>query len=163
MAYNNELKFNNLSQKVVVLLLILATKRKQALMSITVDNVILYDDNVVLIPNKILQYSAPHCPLEPFVYNKYAFNEKLCIVNHIRFYLKERNRLVVQKNQNLILTFGKPHRNASSDMISRWVKEEPLAAGIDITCFKIHKCRAVCSSTGNQIGISLKEILKRSS
>ena len=82
---------------------------------------------------------------------------------YTRFYIKERNRIVVLGNQNLIITFGKPHRNALSDIISRWVKEEPLAARIDITCFKTHTCRAVSSSTVNQIGIYYKEFLKRGS
>ena len=67
----------------VVLLIILAARRKEtALTSITVDDIILYDDNDVLLPNKILKYSIPHCPLESFVYNNYVLNERLCIVNY---------------------------------------------------------------------------------
>ena len=55
--------------------------------------------------------------------------EKLCIVNDIRFYLQERNRIIVQGNQTLIIIFGKRHRNALSDTI--------LAAEINITCSKL--------------------------
>ena len=63
--------------------------------------------------------------------------EKLCIVNGIRFYLQERNHIIVQGNQTLIIIFGKQHRNASSDTILRWVKKELLAAEINITCSKL--------------------------
>ena len=85
LAYNNELKFSNLCKKVVALLLTFEARTKQAIMTITVDGVILYDDKVVLLSNKTLKHSVPHHPLEPFVYKKYVHNEKLCIVNCTRF------------------------------------------------------------------------------
>lgn len=68
-------------------------------MTITEDSLIIYDEKVVFQKNKTLKlkknlkYSAPRCPLEPFVYNKYVHNENLCVVSCIHFYLMERNRI----------------------------------------------------------------------
>lgn len=95
MTHNNELKFSNLCKKLIFLLLILGARRKQTLMTVTVGNIILYDDKVVLIPNKTLKHSASHRLLEYFVYNKYLLNEKVCIANSMRFYLQGRNRTLV--------------------------------------------------------------------
>ena len=51
--------------------LFLGTRRKRTLVTITLCNLTLYDDKVVLIPNKILKHSAPHCILELFVYTQW--------------------------------------------------------------------------------------------
>lgn len=58
---------------------------------------------------------------------------------------------------NLIIAFRKPHSNASSDTISKWVREEILAAATDITYFKAHRCRGASSRKADQIGISVKK------
>ena len=38
-----------------------------------------------------------------------------------------------------------------------------VASGINVTCFKAHSCTAASRSKTKQIGISVKEIFKRSS
>ena len=101
MPTNSELDFKCLCKKLVILFLILGARRKQASTSITVENVILDHDKVILLPNKTLKHSAP---------------------NH-QFYLGERNCKVDNNNKNLIITYGKPHKNALTDSISRWVKD----------------------------------------
>ena len=161
MPHNNELDFKFLCKKLVVLFLILGARRKQALTTIIKDNVILEHDKVILLPNKTLKHSTPNCPLKPFIYRSYRQNEKLCIVNCMKFYLDERNCKVDDNNKNLIITYGKPHKNASEDTISRWVKDELKNAGIDTKVYTAHSCRAASSSKAKQVGMSVTEILKR--
>ena len=68
-------------------------------MTITEDNLIIYDKKVIFskknktLNKKNLKYSAPRCPLEHFVYNKYVHNENLCFVSCMHFDLMERNRI----------------------------------------------------------------------
>ena len=100
-------------------------------------------DKVILLPNKTLKHSAPNRPLKPFVYHSYKGNEKLCIVNCMQCYLGERNSKVDNNNKNLIITYGKPHTNASTDMVwLRWFKDEFTNARTDTNIYKSHSCRA---------------------
>ena len=100
-------------------------------------------DKVILLPNKTLKHSAPNRPLKPFVYHSYKGNEKLCIVNCMQCYLGERNSKVDNNNKKLIITYGKPHTNASTDMVwLRWFKDELTNARTDTNIYKSHSCRA---------------------
>ena len=94
MSQNSELDLKCLCQNIVVLFLILRARRNQALMTITVKNVILQNDKLILIQSKTLKYSTPNRPLKPFAYHRYQANEKLCIVNCLQFYLREQNSIV---------------------------------------------------------------------
>ena len=40
----------------------------------------------------------------------------------------------------------KPHQNASGGTVTRWLKPEISASGIDIACYKAHDYRAALSS-----------------
>ena len=42
-----------------------------------------------------------------------------------------RENLVNAKTKEFIITYGKPHKPASSDTISRWIKDELGMAGIN--------------------------------
>ena len=58
-----------------MLFMILGARRKQALFTITVDNIITEKNKIVFLPNKT------HRLLEQLIYQGYPLNEKLCIVN----------------------------------------------------------------------------------
>ena len=70
MPPNSELDFICLCKKLVILLLILGVRRKQALTSITVENVVLDHGKVILLPNMTLKHSAPNRLLKPIVYHR---------------------------------------------------------------------------------------------
>ena len=146
MPPNTELDFKCLCKKLVILFLILWARRKQALTSIIVENGILDHDKVILLPNKTLKHSAPNCSLKPFVYNSYKENPRLCIVNCIRFCLREWNCKVDDNNKNLIIMYSTAHKNTSADNILRLVKEELTNARLDTNIYKAHSCRAASSS-----------------
>ena len=74
--------------------MILGARRKQALFTITVDNIVTEENKIVFLPNKTLKHSNTHRPLEPLIYQGYPLNEKLCIVNAVQCYLGMRENLV---------------------------------------------------------------------
>ena len=161
MPPNSKLDFKCLCKKLVILLLILGASRKQALISVTVESVLLDHHRVTLLPNKTLKHSTSKSPLKPFVHHSYKENAKLQIVNRMQFYLGETNCKVDDNNKNLTITYGKPYKNVSADSISRWVKKELTNAGIDTNIYKVHSCRTASSSKIKQIRISVPVILKR--
>ena len=63
----------------------------------------------------------------------------------------------------LMITYGKPHKEASSDTLSRWIKGKLSNVGIDVTIFQAHSCRAASMSKAGQQGIKISETVKRGS
>ena len=52
---NGKLQFKNLVKKTVKIFMILGARRKQALLTITVDNIVTEENKVVVLPNKTLK------------------------------------------------------------------------------------------------------------
>ena len=64
---NDKLQFKDLFKKTVMLFMILGARRKQALFTKTVDNIIIEENKIVFLPNKTLKYSNIHGPFEPLI------------------------------------------------------------------------------------------------
>ena len=157
---NSQLTLKELTMKFVLLLMILGARRKQAIVSIDIDNVVIDQDRLVLLPNRTLKHSKPGNPLEPISYKRFSGNKKLCVVHCAEEYLAGRKELVSESTHRLLITFGKPHREASPDTVSRWIKNALSNAGIDINIYKAHSCRAAAASKVQELGAPLHEILK---
>ena len=93
----------------VVLLLILGTKGKHAVVIVAVENILLHKNKEILLTNKTLKHSTPYHLLERFVYYKYQNTWKLCIINCLHFCLAKLNRRTDPKPGNIIVTHAKPH------------------------------------------------------
>ena len=63
----------------------------------------------------------------------------------------------------IIITYGKPHKPASSDTISRSIKDEFGKTGMNTNVQTAHNCRATSASKAKGNGVSITEILKRGS
>ena len=161
MGPNSELTFKQLCRKIAVLFILLGARRKQVLLAIDIANVIVQTDKAIFLPNKTLKHTNPKHPPERFVYYSFSENENLCIVNCLKFYIGERNKRMDGSQGRLMITYRKPHKEASSDTLSRWIKGELSNAGIDVTIFQAHSCRAASTSKARQQGIKISEILKR--
>ena len=116
--------------KFVMLLMILGGRRKQAIVAIEIENVIITEDKLLLLPNKTLKHSTPGRPLECLSYKRFMENTNLCVVHCAEEYLKGRKLLVYGDTHKLLITYGKPHREASSDTVSRWIKMNYLTQGL---------------------------------
>ena len=60
-----------------------------------------------------------------------------------------------------MITYSKPHKEAFSDTLSRWIKGKLSNAWIAVTIFQAHSCRAASTSKTRQQGMKMSEILKR--
>ena len=102
--------------------MLLGASRKQALLAIDITNVIVQTDKGILLPIKILKHTNPKHPIELFLYHSFSENESLCIVNYLKFYIGETNKRMDGSQDRLMITYGKPHKEASSDTLSWWIK-----------------------------------------
>ena len=75
--------------------------------------------------------------------------------------LGEQNKRINRNQGRLTITYGKPHKEASSDTLSRWINGELSNAGIDVTIFQANSCRAASTSKARQQGTRILEMLKR--
>ena len=155
------LEFKDIVKELVMLFLILGARRKQALFTINIENIIFADNKVILLPNKTLKRTNPNRPLEPFTYHKYEAEEKLCIVNCLQSYLEKRNHLVNDEVRELLIRYGKSHKPVSSESVGRWIKNELTNAGVDTTVFKQHTCRSASVSKAKVNGVPTSVILEK--
>ena len=152
-----------MTEKITVLLLILSERRKQTLLAIKIDNVKIYEDKLIILPNSSLKHTKPSRPLQAIVYHKFNGNPKLCVVECAKLYIEIRRELVPPEIKQFLVTYGKPHKTASDDTMSRWIKNTISNTGIDIHVFKAHSTRSDSSSIAKQVGIPYTGILKRGS
>ena len=157
---NRDMPFEQLTKKFVVLLLILSARRKHTLTCIHIDKVDISNERLIIMPTGNLKHSRQNKKEEPIVLNKFDENKKLCIVNCAQCYMERRGKLPLDTGK-LIVTHKKPHRPASRDTISRWVKDVLSEAGVDTQTFAPHSCRSAATSKAKLHGIPIDEIMKR--
>ena len=158
---NYLLPLKDLTQKLTMLLMILGARRKHSLLTILVDNIKITDTELILLPHEVQKHTRPGRTIEPVVYKRFCHNAKLCVVQCMTAYLSRRKLLVSTNIKQLFVTYGTPHKPATNDTISRWIKNELKSAGVDIEAFKAHSCRAASVSKAKQIGVTRQEIIKR--
>ena len=158
---NNKLSMMQLTQKLAILLMILGSQRKHTLTTIDENNVVIEKDKMILLPNQLQKQTKPGKCISPITYCRYPHNNKLCVVQCMEEYTKRRNTLVDGNIAPLFITVGKPHRPATSNTISRWIKQGLADAGIDTNVYTAHSCRSASSSKAKEVGIPVTEILKR--
>ena len=76
---NDCLEFKELVKKTVILFIILGVRKKQALFTLSVDNIVLKENKFILLPSKTMKHTKANRPLQPLIYHHYPENEKLCI------------------------------------------------------------------------------------
>ena len=59
---NDKLQFKDLVKKTVILFMILGVRRKQALFTITVNSIIIEENEIFFLANKTLKHSNIHKP-----------------------------------------------------------------------------------------------------
>ena len=160
-GHNEELDFKYLVKKIVTLFMILGARRKHALSTIYINNIVFKDDKVILLPNITLKHSKPTRPLQPLICNAYKENIKLFLVNCLLSYLERRKLLANDDVKELVISYGKPHRPVGSDTLSRWIKDELKLSGIDTNVFAAHSCRSALVSKAKINGIGINKIMKR--
>lgn len=122
MNFNGNLKFKALVKRIAVVFIILRARRKQALFTLSTGNVIFKENNFSLLPNKTIKHSKPNISLDPLIYHQYPGNNKSCIVNCLKWYIRMQKGLVGEEFKNRIISFETPFKPVSHETISRWIK-----------------------------------------
>ena len=83
---NDSLSDKLLTQKLLILLLLLGAHRSSTVKLFSVSNMVLNDLSVTFIPTEVLKHSRKGKPQDKFEYRSYT-DKKLCIISCLREYL----------------------------------------------------------------------------
>lgn len=154
---NVNLTFRKLNFKLVLLLLLASGTRVNTLQALTMSGLNISSEACTFMPGKLLKHSRPNYIHRPLVFKRFV-NEDLCPYLTIKFYLQERSKWCPSVD-SFIITYGKPHRPATADTISRWVKSVLKECHIDTSVFRAHSCRSASTSAAESSGTPINEIL----
>ena len=157
---NEALTFKLLAHKTATLLTLLTGQRVSTIPLFDTEHMDLQDHQVIFHMSELLKHSRPGKTADPFVFNSFQAESRLCPVNCIKAYLEKRNALAQDTDTRLFITYGKPHHPASKNTISRWCKQALAAAGINTKVFQSHSIRVASTSKAKSIGVSIDTILK---
>ena len=156
---NSSLSNRLLTQKLLVLLLLLGAHRISTVKLFGLSNMVLNDLPVTFIPTEVLKHSGKSKPPDKFKYRSYT-DKKLCIISCLREYLTRQDKHVELNVNQLIITLKKPFQGASVDTMRRWVKDIFIIN--NVVDFSPHSCRAASASKSKNMEVNIDETLKRS-
>ena len=96
--------------------------------------------------------------MKDFFFPRFSENESLCPVKSLTLYI-ERTKELRGNNDQLFISFIKPHHPVTSSTIARWLKLLMESAGIDTSVFKAHSVRSASTSAAAMQGITTEDIL----
>ena len=121
------------------------------------------DDTKISFRLKLTDLKQGRPGYKPKLLQFKKFNDpELCIFSHLCHYITCTED-IRENERHLFLTSVKPHRAASRDTISRWVKHVMCKAGINVQMFKPGSTRAASSSQAGKAGVPLEEVLQTGS
>ena len=147
----------SLSYRVAILLCITTGQRDQTLFYMNIDLMMFEADKVTIFVPELLKQSRPGHHLDPMVLLRYP-DQEICVVSHLEQYIEKTKDL--RKDQNLLISFVKPHKRITTSTISRWCVTVLKNAGVDITVFGSHSTRSASTAHCKKKGLSMKEINK---
>lgn len=156
---NTDLNLKQLTQKLVTLLALVTAHRVQTLTLISIDNIKTYDDKITISITKLIKTSGPEreSPLLvlPFFRNKPEICPAQCLLDYLNKTVDIRHSV-----RDLFVTFKRPHKKATSQSLSRWIKVMLNEGGIDTSIFTSHSTRHAAVSTAHKLGVNIDLIRK---
>lgn len=141
------LTLKELTQKLAILVALTTAHRVQILSIITVDNIAQGQNRLeVKIPARI-KTSGPRKKQPVLIFPYFTDNPQLCVASTLEFYLSKTAAFRNQTTDPLFYTYVQPHHPATSQTISRWIKDvlkrkwnqhKPLYQSLCSPCSYLH-------------------------
>ena len=146
-----------LSKKVAILIGILAGgHRSQTIHTIKTNDIIVTADKCIVPIYDPIKQTKSGKHLKPLQFKVYT-ESKLCVIQNLTVYL-QRTR-AVRTGEALFLSYQKPYHPVTRDTVTRWINSVMKSAGIDVTKYTTHSCRAAASSCALRKKVPIKRIL----
>ena len=154
-----QLSLKDLTLKLTMLLCLLTAQRCQTVQLLDLKFIQELEGKYHITVQQKLKQSTPGQHLEPIVLLEFVPDRKLCVITHLREYLK-RTEVLRGNNSQLLLSYIKPFKPVTKATIARWVKTVLQQAGIDVSTYTAHSGRAAATSHAQKQGLNLQEIMK---
>lgn len=153
------LALETLSYKLVTLIALTSAHRMQTISKITITNIYETENGGIEIRISGKIKTSGLKKFQPIL-NVPEFKEKpsLCVVKTLKYYIQKTQKLRPPTEDRLFLTWKKPHHGASSQTLSRWVKNTLSKSGIDISRFSSHSTRHASTSAALRAGVNIEVI-----
>ena len=118
-----------------------------------IDLMIFEADKVTMFVPELLKQSRPGHHPDPMELLRYP-DQEICVVSHLEQYIEKTKEL--PKDQNLMISFVKPHKPITTSTISRWCITVLKNVGMDITVCGSHSTRSASTSHCKKKRLSMK-------
>ena len=152
------LTMKQLTLKVLLLMLLVSGQRLQTLYYLDLKCMKQSSSSFSFIVSDLLKQSRPGYKNPKMTLTAYAPDRRICVYTYLALYIT-KTQPIRGNITSLFITISKPHRRASKDTLARWVKDVLREAGIDITVYGPHSCRAASSSAAKRGGANIQTIL----
>ena len=159
---NEEISLKDLSLKCAFLLIISTGQRIQTLSKIKIKNIFFKEENCWIVIDQLLKHSRSKTQQAPLEFSGFKDNEALCPIKTLKDYLSRTKEIRNNKGtgqEQLFISFRKPHKAVHPESISRWIKEVLIRSGVskDVTAYST---RSISTSTASAAGVPINCILK---
>lgn len=154
------LTLKDLTLKLLMLLLLVTGQRGQSIHLLNIVTMHLSDTSCVFNLTSHIKTSKPGKPASAITVQEFKQDCRICPIKTLKEYLK-RTDTIRGDEQQLFISFVKPHKSVSRDTISRWAKIVLQRSGIDTELFTSHSTRAASASKAKQKDVPLDEILSQ--
>lgn len=155
------LTLEELTKKLALLLALATGHRTQTLSLIKRPQITNLPGNkiVIRIPDRI-KTSAQGRAQPSFQFSCFANKESLCVVHLIREYISRTKDLKQKDEDNLFISYNRPHKSVGVQTISRWIRDSLKNCGVDVGIFTSHSTRHASTSLAAKKGVST-DLIKR--
>ena len=156
---NRQIPDKRLSQKLLILQLLLGGQRLNSVFHLTIDRMIISSTSVTFSPEHVLKHSKPGRKLDVLEYRAYS-DPKLCVLECVKKYIHQRNDRVDKEQKRLFITFQKPNHTASIDILRGWIKETFAETNL-IENFTPHSCRSASTTKAFTVSLDILDIFRK--
>lgn len=152
-----DLKLDILSKKLAILICVISGgQRSQTVHTIKTDDILITADKCIIPIYDPLKQSKDGKHMKPLEFKVFS-EEKLCVIQNLSCYLQRTRQY--RSDPQLFISYIKPHQPVTKDTIRRWVNDIMASAGIDMSKYVTHSCRAAASSYVYRRKIGLRKIM----
>ena len=156
---NSQISDKNVSQKLLILSLLLWGQRLNSVFHFTIDRMIIFSSIVTFSPEHVLKHSKPGQKLNVFEYWAYL-GSKVCVLECENESIHRRNDRAGKGQKRLFITYRKPYHTASIDTFRRWIKERFAETNL-IENFTPHSCRSASTTKAFNMSLDILDILRK--
>lgn len=153
----NTLSLEKLTMKTILLLSLCSAQRAQTFSKIKLSNIKQLGEGIEIVFSDILKTSGPKKYQPQLQFPYFLENPELCIASAILHYI-DMTRTIRGNEDILFLTIKKPHKAATTQTLSRWIKKGLKLSGINTQEFKGHSTRHAAASAALRVGTHIDTI-----